>query len=232
MNLFEIDAEARNERGKSANRRLRHAGRVPGVLYGGGKDPQNIQVDADTLRKQLDHEAFFSHILNLNINGESHQVVLKDLQRDPATNKVVHLDLQRVSSTEELHMRVPLHFMNEEKSPGRKAGGVINHLLVDVEVACLPKDLPEYIEVDMAALDIGDALHLSDLKLPEGVRIPALQHGEDYDQAIVSVQHAQKYEEEELAAAEEGELAEGVEGEAAEGEAAEKKEEGEEGSED
>lgn len=108
-------------------------------------------------------------------------------------------------------MRVPLHFMNEEKSPGRKAGGVINHLLVDVEVACLPKDLPEYIEVDMSALDIGDSLHLSDLKLPEGVRIIALAHGEDYDQAIVSVQHSQKYEEEEAVA--EGELAEGVEGE-------------------
>ena len=202
MNQFEVIAEPRPALGKGASRRLRRAGRMPGVLYGAGKDPVSISLETSRIGKQMENEAFFSHILSVKVGGEEAQVVVKDLQRDPATSQVLHVDLQRVSSTEELHMRVPLHFMNEEDSPGRRHGGVINHLMVDVEIGCLPGDLPEYIEVDMSALDVGDSVHLSELVVPERVRLMTLVHDPDNDQPVVTVQHPQKLEE---AAAAEGE---------------------------
>ena len=159
--------------------------------------------------KQMENEAFFSHILAVKVGDEETQAVVKDLQRDPATSQVLHVDLQRVSSAEELHMRVPLHFMNEEDSPGRRHGGVISHLMVDVEIGCLPRDLPEYIEVDMSDFDVGDSLHLSELVMPERVRLMALVHDPDNDQPVVTVQHPQKLEE--VAAAEDEEIGEGEE---------------------
>ena len=194
MNQFEVIAEARDALGKGASRRLRRTGRLPGVLYGAGKAPVSISLETSRVSKQMENEAFFSHILAVRVGGEEAQAVVKDLQRDPATSQILHLDLQRVSSTEELHMRVPLHFMNEEDSPGRRHGGVINHLMVDVEIGCLPRDLPEYLEVDMSGLDVGDSLHLSELVMPERVRLMALVHDPDNDQPVVTVQHPQKLE--------------------------------------
>ncbi|MDX1431872.1 MAG: 50S ribosomal protein L25/general stress protein Ctc [Gammaproteobacteria bacterium] len=218
---FVLNAEPREGAGKGATRRLRRLGKIPAVLYGAGKDPASVVLDANTVKKQLENEAFFSHILDVKVNGQSTQVVLKDLQRDPASDQIIHMDLLRVSSTQEITMNVPLHFLNEETAPGKKAGGVVSHLVMDVEVSCLPKDLPEYIEVDMGALDIGDSLHLSDVKMPEGVTLLALAHDADHDQPVVSIHHAQKFDEEEELG-EEGEelLAEGAEGEAPEGEEA------------
>ena len=209
MNQFEVIAEPRLALGKGASRRLRRTGRLPGVVYGAGKDPVSISLESSRMGKQMENEAFFSHILAGKVGDEETQAVVKDLQRDPATSQVLHVDLQRVSSTEELHMRVPLHFMNEEDSPGRRHGGVISHLMVDVEIGCLPKDLPEYIEVDMSDLDVGDSLHLSELVMPERVRLMALVHDPDNDQPVVTVQHPQKLEE--VAAAEDEEIGEGEE---------------------
>ena len=217
MNEFELRAELREGGGKGAARRLRRDGMIPAVLYGAGKDSVPIKLDSNTVHKQLENEAFFSHILDVKVDGEATQAVLKALQRDPATDRVVHLDLLRVSSTQEITMHVPLHFVNEENCPGKKAGGVVNHLLVDLEISCLPKDLPEYIEVDMSEMDIGDSMHLSQLTMPEGVTLLVLAQEGEHDQPVVSIQHSQKFEEEEEVLEEGEELEEGLEA-AAEGE--------------
>ena len=209
MNEFEVVAQPRDALGTGASRRLRRMGRVPGVLYGGSKDPAHISVDGNRIRKQLENEAFAAHILAVKIEDEESQAVLKSIQRDPATDQVIHMDFQRISASSEIHMRVPLHFVNEDVCAGKKAGGIVTHLLVEVEVGCLPKDLPEYVEVDMAALDVGESVHLSELVLPEGVRLMALAHNPEHDQPVVSVQHPQKLEAaEEEAAGEEGAEAE------------------------
>ena len=196
---------------------------IPAVLYGAGQDVMALKLNANSVHRKLENEAFFSHILDIKLDGQPTQAVLKALQRDPATDRIVHMDLLRVSSTQEITMHVPLHFINEEDCPGRKAGGVVNHLMVDLEISCLPKDLPEYIEVDMASMDIGDSLHLSELKIPEGVSVVAFAQDPEYDQAVVSLQHSQKFDEEEEALLAEGE--EGLE----EGEQPEAAAEGEEG---
>lgn len=214
MDHFELIAVTRNDLGRGAARRLRRSGGVPAVLYGAGKDNQMLTLEESHVRKQLEFEAFFSHILTVKVDGEETQAVLKALQRDPATQRISHMDLLRVSSTQEITMHVPLHFLNEETCPGKKQGGVVNHLLVDVEVSCLPKDLPEYIEVDMGNLDVGDSLHLSEVLVPEGVQLLALVDAE-HDQPVVTVAHPQKLEEDEEEA-EEG-TEEGLEA-AAEGE--------------
>jgi len=229
MNEYELRGDVRETGGKSAARRLRREGMIPAVLYGAGKDTLAIKLNANDVHKRLENEAFYSHILDVKVGNEGTQAVLKALQRDPATDRVVHMDLLRVSSTQEITMHVPLHFLNEEVSPGRKAGGVINHLLVDLEISCLPKDLPEYIEVDMAEMDIGDSVHLSELAMPEGVTLLAIAQDPEQDQPVVSIQHSQKFDEEEEALLAEGEEAEeGEEGaEGAEGETDAKPEEGE-----
>jgi large subunit ribosomal protein L25 len=227
MNEYELRGDVREAGGKGAARRLRREGMIPAVLYGAGKDTLSIKLNANDVHKRLENEAFFSHILDVKVGNEGTQAVLKALQRDPATDRVVHMDLLRVSSSQEITMHVPLHFLNEEVSPGRKAGGVINHLLVDLEISCLPKDLPEYIEVDMSEMDIGDSVHLSELAMPAGVTLLALAQDPEHDQPVVSIQHSQKFDEEEeallLAEAEEAEEGE----EAAEGETDAKPEEDE-----
>ena len=208
MNEFEVVAQPRAALGTSASRRLRRTGRIPANLYGGGKDPTPLSLEENRIRKQIENETFAAHILTVRVEGEESQAVLKSVHRDPATNRVIHMDFQRISARSEIRMHVPLHFVNEEDCPGRKAGGIVTHLLVEVEVGCLPKDLPEYIEVDMASLDVGDSVHLSELVVPEGVHLMALAHNPDNDQPVVSVQHPQKLEAEPTA--EEDEL-EGVE---------------------
>ncbi|MCG8433252.1 MAG: 50S ribosomal protein L25/general stress protein Ctc [Gammaproteobacteria bacterium] len=203
---FQLNAEIRTEQGKGASRRLRRDGKVPAILYGARKDPQSIVFDHNELLRSLEHEAFYSHILTINLGGEQQQAIIKDLQRHPARLQVMHMDLQRVSADEEIRVNVPLHFINEETSVGvKEQGGVISHNMIDVEIACLPKDLPEYIDVDVQELELNASLHLSDIKLPEGVRIVALSHGTEHDLPVVAIHHARVTTEEELAAPVEGE---------------------------
>jgi len=184
---FIVTAVSRGDIGKGASRRLRHNGEVPAVIYGGGKAPQSISLQHNEMIHHLEHEAFYSHILNINIDGKSEKAVLKDVQRHPAKPKIMHMDFQRVSASEKLHMHVPLHFIGEDKSPGVKAGGAVSHLMTGIDIACFAKDLPEYLEVDMSSLDVGESLHLSDIKLPKGVEIPALVQGGDHNLPIVSI---------------------------------------------
>lgn len=192
MNPFELVAEARAEAGKGASRRLRRAGKLPGIVYGAAKAQTPISLNHNDLMHRLEHEAFYSHILTLKLDNAAEKVVLKDLQRHPWKRSVLHIDLQRVNEDETLTMRVPLHFINEEKCVGvKQGGGVISHLATELEVVCLPRDLPEYLEVDMLEVEIGGTVHLGDLEFPEGVRPYALLHGGDERLSIASV-HAPK----------------------------------------
>ena len=189
MEQFEIVAALRDDKGKGASRRLRRTGYVPGILYGSDKDPVSIQLEHNDVLKHTELEAFYSHILTLKLPNGSERVVLKDMQRHPYKAQVMHMDFLRVRENEVLTMRVPLHFINEETCVGVKDhGGVVSHLMTELEILCLPRDLPEYIEVDVIGLDVGDSLHLSDLKIPEGVEIAMLASGGDSAQPVVSVQ--------------------------------------------
>lgn len=199
---FEINAQSRSDAGKGASRRLRHQGAVPGIIYGADKEPSMITMVHNELAHALENEAFYSHILDLKLDGKSEQVVIKDLQRHPAKPFIMHVDFQRVDMNEKLRMHAPLHFINEETSPGMKMGGNVSHSLSDVEIICLPKDLPEFIEVDMAEMDIGDSVHLSDLQLPDGVELTHTG-GEDSLVAMVHTGHTGEDEDEEEGDAEE-----------------------------
>jgi large subunit ribosomal protein L25 len=204
MEQFELVAEPRTNVGKGASRRLRHTGKVPGILYGTEKGAVSIQFDHDDLMHHLDKEAFYSHILTLKIGKETEEVVLRDLQRHPYKPKLMHIDLQRIRATERITMRVPIHILNEANCPGVKdEKGIVNSLLTQLEVICLPKDLPEYIEVDIAALHVGDSIHLNEVKLPEGVDLEILVSGGDPHQAVLSVQPPQVEQEEETVAEDE-----------------------------
>jgi large subunit ribosomal protein L25 len=187
---FEIAVSARADVGKGASRRLRRLEKlVPGVVYGGHKDPVSISVISKDIEKALEDEAFYSHILTLNFGDHKEKVVLKDLQRHPAKNAVVHLDFLRVVANEAIKVNVPLHFVNEETCKGVKiGGGMIQHQMTDIEISCLPADIPEFIEVDMADVDVGTIVHLSDLTLPAKVTSVALSLGDDHDLAVASVQ--------------------------------------------
>jgi large subunit ribosomal protein L25 len=196
---FELGAEFRGDQGKGASRRLRHQGKVPAVLYGGHQDPRALALDHQKLLQLLDNERFYSTILNVRIDGETQPVILKDVQRHPAKNAVLHLDLQRVVETETIRIRIPLHFTGEAAAIGvKQQGGIVSHQKADVDVSCLPKDLPEYIEVDVSGLALNQSLHLSDLKLPPGVALEELAHGRD--STVVSV-HMPRAEEPEPTAA-------------------------------
>ena len=185
---FNIKATVRTDKGKGASRRLRHADKVPAILYGGKDEPIALELDHNKVNNMADYEAFYSHILTLEIDGKKHQAILKDMQRHPYKPKLTHLDFQRVEKGHKLHTHVPLHFLNEETAKGVKdEGGVVVHHVNDVEIMVLPKDLPEYLEVDIANLSVGDTIHLSDLNLPQGVELVELTKGEDHDQAVVSI---------------------------------------------
>ncbi len=171
---FELIAQSRTLQGTSASRRLRRASKVPGIVYGGEAAPQTIEVDHNGLLLKLKKEAFHSSIITLVIDGKKEPVLLRNTQMHAYKPLVLHVDFQRVDATHELHIKVPLHFTNEEIAPGVKLnGGLVNHVMTEVDVHCLPKDLPEFIEVDLAALNVGDSLHLSQLKLPNGVKLVA-----------------------------------------------------------
>ncbi len=198
---FEINAQSRTEAGKGASRRLRHQGAVPGIIYGADKEPSMITMAHNELAHALENEAFYSHILDMKLDGKSEQVVIKDLQRHPAKPFIMHVDFQRVNMNEKLRMHAPLHFINEDSSPGAKMGGNFSHSLTDVEITCLPKDLPEFIEVDMADMEIGDSVHLSGLQLPDGVE---LTHAGGEDSLVVMVHTGHIGEDEDEEGGEEG----------------------------
>jgi large subunit ribosomal protein L25 len=203
---FELDAEVRHDIGKGASRRLRHTNKVPGVIYGANQKPVSLTLDHNQLVNALAHEAFYSHILTLSIAKKSEQVILKDMQRDPANPRIFHIDFQRVRADQKLHMHVPLHFVGDTEAPGLKDGGVVYHVISDVEVSCFPGDLPEFIEVDTSQMNLNDTLHLSDIKLPKGVELVAFSHGaEGHDSSVVSIHKPRAIEEDVvLETAEEG----------------------------
>lgn len=203
--IFQINAQPRSDKGKGASRRLRRQGLVPGIVYGAHRDPEAISLVHHELAHQLETEAFYSHILSLKLGGKTEKVILKDMQRHPAKPFITHVDLFRVSAKEKLRINVPLHFLHEDRCVGVKAGGVLSRSVTDVEVSCLPADLPEYIEVDVAALEIGDSIPLSGLVLPDGVELTSLAGGAD-DVPVVSV-HTVQVESEAGEEVEEGEVA-------------------------
>lgn len=182
----QISVQLRNDEGKGASRRLRHAGHVPAIVYGGQMDPVSIKIVHNDVFLASQHEWFYSAILDLDLNGDVQKVLLRDMQRHPFKAQIMHLDFQRVREDQAIRLRVPLHFLNQEVSvAGKTSGVIITHELNEVEVSCLPKHLPEFIEVDLAELGIGDIIHLSEIKLPEGVEIPQLKFGKEHDIAIV-----------------------------------------------
>jgi large subunit ribosomal protein L25 len=185
---FAFDAELRANSGRGDARRLRVAGKIPAVLYGGGEAPVGLVLDHNKVVKSLENEAVYSHIITLNIGGKEERAILKDLQRHPSRPIIMHMDFQRVSAAEKIRVHVPLHFVNQETSVGVKKGGVVTHNMVDVEIVCLPDRLPEFLEVDLAQVDVGQSVHLSDLKVPEGVDLVALLHGPEHDLPVAVIQ--------------------------------------------
>jgi large subunit ribosomal protein L25 len=193
---FELEAEVRENIGRGASRRLRHADKVPAILYGAGEPAVSLIFDHNKLLKSLSFEAFYSHILTLKMGKKSEKVILKAVQRHPAKPRVMHIDLLRIRADQKLHMHIPLHFLGAENAPGVKDGGVISHGMSDVEVICLPADLPEYLEVDISNLALNGVIHLSEIKIPKGVEFAAFAHGvEGHDLPVVSI-HMPRIEEE------------------------------------
>lgn len=185
---FEFNAESRARAGSGAARALRRAGKVPGVLYGGHQDTVLFSLIQSDVAKKLENESVYSHVLTLNVDGKPESVILKDLQRHPSKSTVLHMDFQRVSKTEKVRVHVPIHFVGETVSVGVKRGGVVTHNFVDIEVSCLPDDIPEFIEVDLSEVDLGEAVHLSEVTVSAGVEIYALVHGGEQDLVVASIQ--------------------------------------------
>jgi len=194
---FELNAALRKDKGKGASRRLRrNADMIPAILYGAGKDPQSLTLAHKDIHKACENEAFFSHIITINADGDSQQAIVKDLQRHPAKDRIMHADFLRIQMDQAITVEVPLHFLNEDSCLGvRQGGGNVSHNMTSIEISCLPGDLPEYIEVDIEDLDLGDAIHMSDLKLAEELSIPSLQQGPDHDHVVVSVNAPKRAEE-------------------------------------
>jgi large subunit ribosomal protein L25 len=210
---FDLIAEIREDQGKGASRRLRREGKVPAIIYGAGRPPRQLAFDHNRVIQQLENESFYSSVLNIKVGENSQAAIVKDIQRHPSKRVIMHMDFQRIVEDEKIKMNVPIHYLNAEEAVGvKQGGGSVSQLVNDVEVSCLPRDLPEYFEVDIAELGLNEMLHLSDIKLPEGVEIPELAQGPEHDHAIVSIQVIKVREEpEEVEAAE---AAEGEEGEA------------------
>jgi large subunit ribosomal protein L25 len=190
---FKLDASVRTDLGKGASRRLRREDKLPGIIYGGEEAPVSITLDHNKVNNSADFEAFYSHVLEINLDGKVVEVLVKDMQRHPFKPKITHIDFQRVIAGQDVHTNVPLHFVNEEKSAAVKAGGIAEHHVTEIEVTCLPKNLPEFIEVDMAGVEMGQTLHLSDLTLPAGVSsVELAKNDEAHDLAVVTVKPAPK----------------------------------------
>ena len=190
---FKLGASVRTDLGKGASRRLRREDKLPGIIYGGEEAPVSITLDHNKVNNSADFEAFYSHVLEINLDGKVVEVLVKDMQRHPFKPKITHIDFQRVIAGQDVHTNVPLHFVNEEKSAAVKAGGIAEHHVTEIEVTCLPKNLPEFIEVDMAGVEMGQTLHLSDLTLPAGVSsVELAKNDEAHDLAVVTVKPAPK----------------------------------------
>lgn len=192
-----IKAEMRKGQGTGASRRLRRADKVPGIVYGGGKDATVVELDHNDLFHKLKLEAFHASILDMSIDGKSEQVLLRDVQMHAWKQNVLHVDFQRVSADKKLHMKVPLHFVNADIAPGVKlSGGIVSHIINELDISCLPKDLPEFIEVDLKDLAAGHSIHISNLKMPAGVESVALHRGDDQSVATIIIPRAVAAEEE------------------------------------
>ena len=210
---IEINAKERKSKGTGASRRLRHEGTTPGILYGGVKDAISLEIDTKELFMQFRHEAFHASILTLNLEGKKESVILRDFQMHPVRNNIQHIDFQRINENEKISVKVPFHFINEETAPGVKLeGGLVSHIMTEIDISCLPKDLPQYIEVDLGELAMGESIHLSEVTVPDGVELTSLT--DENDPAITSISKPKVVVEEEIVteASEEGEEGEGVEG--------------------
>jgi large subunit ribosomal protein L25 len=206
---FELSAEPRDDQGKGASRRLRHSGKVPAVLYGAHGAPRSLALDHRRLLGLVADEKFYSTIISVNVGSEKQPAIVKDVQMHPARNAVVHVDLQRIVETEKIRLHVPIHFRGEAAAPGVKTqGGVVSHLMADVEVSCLPKDLPEFLEVDMSHMNLNETIRLADLTVPSGVTLAALAHGKN--PPVVSVHSPRAAEPEPVAEAAAATVAEGA----------------------
>ena len=193
---IEISAKKRTLQGKGASRRLRGSGTVPGIIYGGEGSAQAIELDHNNLYHKLKLEAFHASILSMDVEGRKEPVLLRDLQMHPFKLQVLHIDFQRVDQRKKIHMKVPLHFINADVAPGVKlSGGIVSHVLTELDVSCLPKDLPEFITVDLTDLAAGNTVHLSNLQLPPGVEIPSLAKGDDLPVATIIIPRAVAAEE-------------------------------------
>ena len=229
---FDLIADIREDSGKGASRRLRREDKVPAIIYGAGRPPRALVFDHNKVIKQLENESFYSSVLNIKVGEKSQAAIVKDLQRHPSLPRIMHMDFQRIVEDEVIRMNVPIHLIGADIAVGVKdGGGKVSHMRTDVEVVCLPKDLPEYLELDISELELDGLMYLTDIPLPEGVEIPELAQEVEQVQPIVSIHIIKEIiieDEEELEAiegeaveGEEGEAVEGEEGEAAEGEASE-----------
>jgi large subunit ribosomal protein L25 len=225
---FDLIAEIREDQGKGASRRLRHEGKVPAIIYGAGRPPRSLTFDHNKVIRQLQNESFYSSILNIQVNEKSQAAIVKDIQRHPSKPQIMHMDFQRIVEDEKIRMNVPIHYLNAEEAVGvKQEGGSVSQLITDIEITCLPKDLPEYFEVDIENLGLNEMLYISDIPLPEGVEIPILAQGPEENRPIVSIAFIKEVvieeEVEEIEVPVEGEEVEGEEaapeegGEAAEG---------------
>jgi large subunit ribosomal protein L25 len=197
MSEHNITAASRNDEGKGASRRLRRTAQIPAIVYGGNAAPKSIQFDHEKIWIASQSEWFYSSILSLDLDGKVEKVLLRDMQRHPYKQQIMHLDFQRVNENEAIRVAVQLHFLNEDKSPaGKAAEVVVTHELTEVTISCLPKDLPEFLEVDLGQLEVGTIIHLSELKLPAGVEIPELKLGKEHDLAVVIAKHGKEEVEE------------------------------------
>ncbi|MCP4432107.1 MAG: 50S ribosomal protein L25/general stress protein Ctc [Gammaproteobacteria bacterium] len=193
---IQLNAEPRADTGKGASRRLRRTNMVPAIVYGGDSDPVSISLAHNEFAHELENEAIYTQIIDLNVGKDSEEVILRDLQRHPYKNKIQHADFFRIDKKKPIHVVVPIHVINADECVGVKLdGGMMTQLVTEIEVVCLPKNLPEYLEIDATEVHLGDIVHLSELKVPKGVEIVALTHGEDHDTGILSVVKTRAVEE-------------------------------------
>ena len=193
MSDYIFEAQVREQQGTGASRRLRREGKIPAVLYGDDKPAVALTLEHDNLLHATEHESFYASVLTLTVDGKKQEALVKDLQRHPFKPKILHADFVRVSATKEMHIQIPLHFIGEDIAPGVKAGGVVSHMVNEVEAICLAKNLPEFLEVDLSELEMDGVLHLSDIKLPQGVRLAGLSHGEEsHDRSIAAIHEPKK----------------------------------------
>jgi len=194
---FNLIAEMRDDQGKGASRRLRRQGKVPAVIYGAGRDPRNLMFDHNKVLRQLEDPSFYSSILNIKVGEKSRAAIVKDIQRHPSKKQIIHIDLQRIVEDEQIKMQIPIHYLGEEDAVGVKiGGGTVTKLMTELEISCLPKDLPEFLEVDISDLELDQMLNVSDISLPEGVEISDIM--KEQDQAIVSIQEIKEIIEEDI----------------------------------